>query len=89
MGVVMGIPNFRIDESKVMQKAKVRNRRKHARTKDWQRKHTSGEYNFHSHPEYHVRKQWWIHFDYAEWELEKKHVKIEKKLAKHSRIDYV
>ena len=85
----MAIPEYRIATNKSLEKAKVRNRRLNARTKDWHRKHTSREYNFHVHPEYHMRKQWWIKFDYADWELEKKHTKVERKLAKHSRIDYV
>ena len=79
----MAIPTHRIATSKSLEKAKVRTRRKHARSKDWHRKHTSGEYNFHVHPEYHMRKQWWIKFDYADWELEKKHTRQERALAKH------
>ena len=85
----MGIPEHRIATSKSLEKAKVRNRRKHARTKDWYRKHSNGEYNYHAHPESYMRKQWFIHWDYADWELEKKHTKVERKLAKHSRIDHV
>jgi len=85
----MAIPEHRIATNKSLEKAKVRNRRSNARTKDWHRKHTSGEYNFHVHPEYHMRKQWWIKFDYADWELEKKHNKVERKLAKYRKIDHV
>ena len=71
-------------------KAKVRDRRKQARKKDWHRKHVGGEYNYHAHPEYHIRKQWYTNWDSTDWELEKKHIKFERKLAKHAllRIDY-
>ena len=69
-------------------KAKVRQRRKDARSKDWHRKHVGGEYNYHASPEYHIRKQWYINWDSFDWELEKKHIKFERKLAKHKGIDY-
>ena len=82
-GKSMGIPNSRIDQSRQLDKALVRKRRQYTRQKDWQRKHLSGRYNYFAHPKSYIRKQWFKHWDYADWELEKKHTRQERILAKH------
>ena len=79
----MGIPTSRIDQSRLLDKKLVRKRRNYTRLKDWYRKHASGKYNFHAHPKSYMRKQWFKHWDYADWELEKKHTKVESNLIKH------
>ena len=67
-----------------MEKAKVRQRRKHARTKDWHKKHDL----FH-HPEHYMRKKAWHDYFYdREDDRPSKFHKFERKLAKHKGIDY-
>ena len=81
----MAIPQHRIAESKSLEKALRRKRRKNASSKDWHRKH-----NLFHHPEYFMRKKAWESWLYdREDDLPSKHHKLERKLAKHSRIDYV
>ena len=79
----MGIPTSRIDQSRQLDRALVRKRRNYTRQKDWHRKHASGEYNYHAHPEIWMKNQWYIHWDSFDWELEKKHTRQERTLAKH------
>ena len=81
----MAIPQHRIAESTTLMKAKMRNRRNNAQTKDWHRKHNQ----FH-HPEYFMRKKAWESWLYdREDDLPSKHHKLERELRKHSRIDWV
>ena len=81
----MAIPVHRIATCKSLEKAKMRNRRKNAKTKDWHRKH-----NLFHHPEYYMRKKAWHEYFYdREDDLPSKHHKLERKLTKYSRIDYV